>query len=152
MPAAGFAEEANVNLIELLPLVENNKLLIEVTLENVGAKDANVEISVEHVKETIKLGPYERRTASASVSPVENRDYLISLNGPGLEYETTITVHEGIPFEKPPENNFPPIPVIGENPFGEISKLLFSTEGALLVGIIVGIAAIGFLLKELLSR
>jgi hypothetical protein len=153
VPSQDFVEEAEVKLVELLPLVEGEKLLVEITLENIGAKEANVEIAVEDIKETIKIAPFERRTASASVSPVENRDYQISLNGPGLEYETTITVHEGIPFEKPAENNLLPIPGIdSKDLFGEIVRQLFTTDGALLAGIIVGIVAIGLLLKELLSR
>jgi len=150
MPGENFNEEAEVKLIDLVPIVEQGNLVLEATLENLGQENATVSIEIEGSVQEFEIGSFERQKISLSVTGIENRDYAIAINGPGLEYETVITVHEGIPFAQP--QTIPPAAQPNSTVFDGLAEQLFSFEGAVMAGIVVGLVVVGLLLKALLSR
>ncbi len=144
------AEESLVILRELLPLVQGNTLVMRVTLENLGEKEAEARFTVENaetIEKTVLVEAYGRATDSIRVENFSTAPYSVHISGPGLDYGTTITVVEG--------------GVVKENPFGEEaaqeSPLLqvpasISVETVLVAAILAGIVVIAFLLKALLLR
>lgn len=152
LPGTAFIEEAEIRLVDLLPIVGGNRLVVEIIVENIGAKKAGVEIEIDGNTYKIEIAGFESKTASIVVSNAGNRDYRVSVKGPGLLYETTITLYEGRPL--PVQAGQPPAAGTraGEELTAQIAKQLFTMESAFLAGIIAGIVLIVLLLKELLTE
>ncbi len=152
LPGTAFIEEAEIRLVDLLPIVGGNRLVVEIIVENIGAKKAVVEIEIDGNTHKIEIPGFESKTASIVVSNAGDRDYSVSVKGPGLLYETTITLYEGRPL--PVQAGQPPAagPRAGKELVTQIAKQLFTMESAFLAGIIAGVVLIVLLLKELLWK
>jgi len=149
VPGNGLSKEASLRVTELIPIVEDSQLIIELTLENLGEEKAVAEIKIGESTETIEVEGFTSLTTQIITQAIENHDYHVSITGPGLLYETTITVQKGQPFTR--QETWP----IWQSDNGfldEVSKALFSVESAVLVAAVMGVAFIVVLLKELLSR
>ncbi len=152
LPGTAFIEGAEIRLVDLLPIVGGNRLVVEIIVENIGAEKALVEIGIDGNTHKIEIAGFESRTASIVVSNTGDRDYRVSVKGPGLLYETTITLYEGKPLPVQPGQQLPNRQLKGDELADEIAKRLFTSESAMVAGIIIGIAIIGLLLKELLWK
>ncbi len=153
LPGTKFQEEAEIIIGNIIPIVENNSLTIDIELENRGAEKGLVEITLEEISKSIEINGFETTEVAIKIPEAENKTYSLTVKGPGLEFETEIELYEGkpLPVEQPlaTTNNQVTEPL-------SQTKLDFSglltIETAIIAGIIIGIAIIAFLLKELLSK
>ena len=150
LPGESFLEEAKIRLVDLLPLVEGDRLIIEATVENLGTEKGTVNITANTFSNEIEIRGFEKKVTRLEITGFEDTVYAVSISGPGLNYETEITVHEGQPL--------PPKPVqeeqvlTAEELYRGLTGNFFSIETGLIAGLLIGIAVIVLLLKELLSR
>jgi len=150
LPGSGFVEEAEVKLLDVLAIAEGNSLVVEISLENIGAEKAVVEIEIDGNAQQIEVPGFESLTARIPLPKEENKNYEVSIRGPGLEYQTTVTMHEGKPL--PVQEALPTGQQQAANLVQGIAGQLFSFEAAMLAAIIIGLGVIGLLLKALLSK
>ncbi|MFA4855727.1 MAG: transglutaminase domain-containing protein [archaeon] len=146
----GLKEEADIELASLIPIIQEGLLIVNIELENIGARDATATITVEGNEQEITVPGFESKKASVSIESIENKGYAVTIKGDGIDYETTITVQEGKPL---PEQ--PPAQIQGQyQPVTQAIDLqgIFTIETGIMAAIGIGIAAIVLLLKELLSR
>jgi len=150
MPNEAGTEEAKIRLLGIVPIFDANRLAIEITIENTGREKAIVEIVVGDFNETVEIPGLETKKIIATIPAEEGQSYNVSINGPGISFKTSITVHAGIAIASQPSGN--QTAGQGKEMLEEIGKSLFTAEAAIIAGIIIGIGIIGFLLKELLSK
>jgi len=153
MPGESFSEEAKIRLVDLIPIVEENTLVFEATVENVGAKKAMVEISANGLSEEFEVKGYEQAAARLEIPALEGNAYTVTVKGPGLDHSSSITVHEGTAMPVSGDDDIfgDDLPTI-EELFHSATGNFFSIEAGLIAGLLIGVAVIVLLLKELLSR
>jgi len=152
VPGETFEPGARLKLLDVLPIVDGSNLLIELTIENMGPDKADAIVEIANSKQSFEIGGFQRISATVTVSNVENTDYNLFVNGPGLNYETTITIQEGKPLEKPVVNQEENSQASQNIELPAIPEQLFSLEAGIIAGIVIGIIVILLLLKELLLR
>jgi transglutaminase-like putative cysteine protease len=154
VPGTGIDENANLELLSIVPIVKDGLLLLDISLENTGAENGNATISVEGQEQGLEVPGFGTATAKISVKGQENKAYAISIKGDGIDYETTITLQEGVPLPQQPQGQ-PQGQPAGQQTGDQLQGYLrqfFTLETGILAAIVIGIAAIVLLLKELLSK
>ncbi len=152
LPGTNFQEEAEIVIGNIIPIVENNNLVVDIELENRGAEQAIVKITLGKISESIDINGFETAEITIRIPEVEDKVYTLTVKGPGLEFETEIELYEGkpLPVEKPEttDNQI-------KSPLNQTTldfSGIFTIETGIVAGIIIGIAIIALLLKELLSK
>ena len=149
LPSEKFDEEAALKVADLVPTMQEGTLVVEITIENLGPKEAAANVSLDSFNQEFVVGAFERRTVTASVTNAQDKEYLVSVRGPGLEFEKLVTLQDEIPSiaSEPPQAGPGP-----ESFIKELSSRLFTIEAAIVAFTAIGAVAIALLLKGLLSR
>ncbi len=153
LPGTEFQEEAEIVIGNIIPIVENNSLVVDIELENIGAEQGIVEITLEEISKSIEINGFETIEVVIKIPEAKNKTYSLTVKGPGVEFETEIELYEGKPL--PAEQ---PLATTDNQAIGPLNQSNFDFSGLLTIetgiiaGIIIGIAIIALLLKELLSK
>jgi len=153
LPGTDFQEEAEIVIGNIIPIVENNSLAIDIELENRGAEQGLVEITLEEILESIEINGFETTEVVIRIPKAENKTYSLIIKGPGLEFETEIELYEGkpLPIKQPLATTDNQVTELLNQSNPDFSWLL-TIETGIVAGIIIGIIIIALLLKELLSK
>jgi len=152
LPGQQTRGEAEIVLNSILPLVQGKNLVIETELHNLGPEPGKATVQMSNgatVSETVTVEAFQTKTVTITVENYSFQPYAVSLQGPGLDYSTVIRVHEGKAIATANKT--------GNSLIEQLSDMfkagnLNSLETTLLIAILVGVVAIVFLLKELLTK
>ncbi|MCX6798976.1 MAG: transglutaminase family protein [Candidatus Diapherotrites archaeon] len=141
--------------IKMNRAVEKNQYLTGkyTVIANLGGKAAEVKFAVKGETTTEKIVSIAAFGSAAESIKIENyksTPYTVTLNGPGISYETKITVQEGRVIEEPQNQPAGDLPESGLAQAGMGG--LLTIENILVVAVVVGIVLILLLLKALLRK
>jgi transglutaminase-like putative cysteine protease len=148
-PGEQFEEEAVLNVADLVPIMDGTTLVVEITLENLGAEGGTAEVSLDAHTQTVWVGAFESREVSISVENVKDKEYLVSARGPGLDFQKAIKVEAGTTLIVPDKTTGQAEP---KGILEQISSMLFTFEAAIVASIAIAIVVIALLLISLWTR
>ena len=149
MPGSRFEEKAVLNVADLVPTMDGTTLVVEITLENLGAIGTYADVSLDAHAEKIWVDAFESRKVTVSWTNAVDDEYLVSVIGPELRFEKAITIQEGLPTVGP---NRLSGQTGAKGILEQLSEIVFTVEAAIVAAAAIGVVVIALLLISLRSR